>query len=390
MIPLNKDTFFKEKEAIDGLCDYLRQSDKFSMGSQCREFETQFAKYQGRQYGVCFNSGASANLCLLQSLLNLGWLQRGENVGFSGLTWSTNVMPLFQFGFTPVPVDCSPDYINVTARDLEDRLKDQPLGCLFITNALGFTGDLDKIRDLCGERGIILLEDNCESLGTELPSGKAGNFGLAATFSFYVAHHLSTIEGGMICTDDDELYEMLVICRANGWDRNLDPAAQERWREKYGVASEFESKYTFYDLAFNLRPTEITGFLGLHQLKHIDENVANREKNYLAIERGFLANDELKTLEHGHITKLSSFAVPVICASPQLRGKYLARFQQADVEVRPMIAGNICKQPFYRKYAGRQYDLPGTDFISQAGFYCGNYPELTEEEIQVIVGCLSK
>lgn len=390
MIPLNKDTFFKEKEAIDGLCDYLRRSDKFSMGAKCREFEQKFAQYQGRKYGVCFNSGASANLCLLQSLLNLGRLQRGQHVGFSGLTWSTNVMPLFQFGLVPVPVDCSPDYINLTARDLEDRLREQPLKCLFITNALGFTGDLDKIRDLCGERGILLLEDNCESLGTELSSGKAGNFGLAATFSFYVAHHLSTIEGGMLCTDDDELYEMLVISRANGWDRNLDPAAQKRWRDKYGVASEFESKYTFYDLAYNLRPTEITGFLGLHQLGHIQENVDRREKNYLAIERAFLANDELKALKHGHIRKLSSFAVPMICARPDLREKYLARFLEADVEVRPMIAGNICRQPFYRKYAGRQYDLPGTDFISQAGFYCGNYPELTEEDIQVIVGCLSK
>ncbi|MCB2190558.1 MAG: DegT/DnrJ/EryC1/StrS aminotransferase family protein [Deltaproteobacteria bacterium] len=388
MIPLNRASFFKEKEAIDGLCEYLRGSDKFSMGSKCREFENRFARFQGRKYGVCFNSGASANLCLLQSLLNLGRLQRGDAVGFSGLTWSTNVMPLFQFGFTPIPVDCSPEFINVSSRDLERRLEDQTLKCLFITNALGFTGDLDRIRDICAKRDILLLEDNCESLGTELPSGKAGNFGLAATFSFYVAHHMSTIEGGMACTDDQELYEMLVISRANGWDRNLDPAVQQRWREKYGVPSEFESKYTFYDLAFNLRPTEITGVLGLHQLKHLEENVDLREKNYLAIERAFLANDELKALDHGHITKLSSFAVPIVCASPQLRAKYLARFQEADVEVRPMIAGNICEQPFYLKYADCKYDLPGTDFISQSGFYCGNYPELTERDIQIIVGCL--
>ena len=390
MIPLNKDTFFKEKEAIDLLCEYLRASDKFSMGPQCREFEIQFAAYQSRKHGVCFNSGASANLCLLQAMVNLGRLRRGQAVGFSGLTWSTNVMPLFQFGFIPVPVDCSPDYLNVTARDLEARLGDEPFSCLFLTNALGFTGDLERIRDICNQKDIILLEDNCESLGTELPAGKAGNFGLAATFSFYVAHHMSTIEGGMICTDDDELYEMLVICRANGWDRNLDPTIQQRWRDKHGVPSEFESKYTFYDLAYNLRPTEITGVLGLHQLRYIDENVDLREKNYLAIEQAFLANDELKALEHGHINKLSSFALPVICASPQLRIKYIEKFREADVEVRPMIAGNICDQPFYRKYARRQYDLPGTDFISNAGFYCGNYPELTEEEIQILVESLNK
>ncbi|MBU1274025.1 MAG: DegT/DnrJ/EryC1/StrS family aminotransferase [Proteobacteria bacterium] len=390
MIPLNKYTFFKEKEAIEGLCQFLNRSDKFSMGVNCREFEKQFAQYQGRKFGVLFNSGASANLCLLQALLNLGWLKTGAAVGFSALTWSTNVMPLFQFGFTPIPVDCSPDYLNVTSQTLRDRLKDRQLQCMFITNALGFTGDLDKIRDMCQDDGIILLEDNCESLGTELHSGKAGNFGLASTFSFYVAHHLSTIEGGMICTDSDELYEMLVISRANGWDRNLDPAAQKRWRDKYGVVSEFESKYTFYDLAYNLRPTEITGFLGMQQLKHIDENIDNREKIYLAIEREFIANDELKVLKRKHIAKLSSFAIPVICARAELREKYLARFVEAGVEVRPMIAGNICRQPFYRKYAGQEYDLAGTDFISQAGFYCGSDPELTPEEIQVIRGCLRK
>ena len=287
-------------------------------------------------------------------------------------------------------MDCSPRYINITSRELLERLNSQTLNCLFITNALGFTGDLDKIRDLCRERDILLLEDNCESLGTELPAGKAGNFGLAGTFSFYVAHHMSTIEGGMICTDDDELHEMLVISRANGWDRNLDPEAQKRWRDKYGIASEFEAKYAFYDLGYNLRPTEITGFLGVHQLGHLDENVDIREKNYLAIERAFLANDELMALEHGHLSTLSSFALPIICARPELREKYLSRFMAADVEVRPMIAGNICNQPFYRKYAGADYPLPGTDFISKAGFYCGNYPELTEEDIQVITDCLGK
>lgn len=390
MIPLNKCTFFREKEAIDGLRVFLSETDKFSMGVNCLAFENEFARYQGRKYGVLFNSGGSANLCLLQALLNLGWLKSGAAVGFSALTWSTNVMPLFQFGFTPVPVDCSPDYLNVTSQTLRDRLEDRQLQCMFITNALGFTGDLEEIRALCQDEGIILLEDNCESLGTELPAGKAGNFGLASTFSFYVAHHLSTIEGGMICTDSDDLYEMLVISRANGWDRNLDPAAQKRWRDKYGVASEFESKYTFYDLAYNLRPTEITGFLGLHQLKHIDENVDNREKNYLVAEREFIDNEELKVLNRRHITKLSSFAIPVICSMPELREKYLAKFVDAGVEVRPMIAGNICRQPFYRKYAGQENDLPGTDFISQAGFYCGNYPELTPEDIQVIAGCLRK
>ncbi|WP_371079300.1 DegT/DnrJ/EryC1/StrS family aminotransferase, partial [Salmonella enterica] len=152
----------------------------------------------------------------------------------------------------------------VMSSNLLERLEQTELNAFFITNVLGFTGDLDKIRDICNERNIILIEDNCESLGTQLPMGKAGNFSLASTFSFFVAHHMSTIEGGMICTDDDELAEMLKIVRANGWDRNLSSKQQLKWRKKYNIQSEFEAKYTFYDLGFNMRPTEITGFLGLY------------------------------------------------------------------------------------------------------------------------------
>ena len=151
---------------------------------------------------------------------------------------------------------------------------------------LGFVGDLDKIKKVCEERDIILIEDNCESLGTQLPSGKAGNFGLGASFSFFVAHHMSTIEGGMVCTNDEEFAEMLRIVRANGWDRNLSASQQIKWRKKYNITSEFEAKYTFYDLAFNVRPTEITGFLGLFQLQFLDGNIKTREENYLRLEKG--------------------------------------------------------------------------------------------------------
>jgi len=389
MIPLMKNAFLNEFETKKALAEFILRTDKFSMGEQCAEFEKAFATYQKRSFAILFNSGGSANLALLQALRNLGYLKNGDTVGFSALTWSTNVMPIIQIGLVPVVIDCDPETLNIMSTHLEKRLKEENLKALFITNALGFCGDLDKIQKICKEQGIILLEDNCESLGTELTAGdKTGNYSRASTFSFFVAHHMSTIEGGMICTDDSELAEMLIIVRANGWDRNLMATQQNKWRTTHGIKSEFDAKYTFYDLGYNFRPTEITGFLGLNQLQFLEKNIDIRENNYLQIERTVKMNPDLLLLRHNHIKKLSSFAMPLVCKTPELRERYLAQFSGAGIEIRPMIAGNIQKQPFYSKYCKKSYALPGADFLHQCSFYCGNYPELTEKDLETIISCL--
>lgn len=390
MIPLMKRTFLNEHETKKELAKFILRAGKLSMGEQCAKFEEEFAAFQGRKEAILFNSGSSANLALLQTLKNLGRLADGDKVGFSALTWSTNLMPVIQLGLHPVPIDCEPATLNVMSYNLEERLKDTRIQAFFTTNALGFAGDLDAIRQICNEKNIILLEDNCEALGTELPAGKTGSFGEMASFSFFVAHHMSTIEGGMVCTDDEEFAEMLTIVRANGWDRNLNSAQQQKWRKKHNIHSEFYAKYTFYDLAYNLRPTEITGFLGRYQLKFLKDNIAVREKNYVRLESVVKANPDLVDLDRSHISLLSSFAFPVLCRSSEIRGKYFAQFAGAGVEIRPMIAGNIRNQPFYRKYVSDSYELPGADKIHECSFYCGNYPELTETDIQMLCSCLSK
>ena len=390
MIPLMKSAFFKEYETRKALSEFILQAGKLSMGERCAEFEKAFAKRQGRSQAILFNSGGSANLALIQGLRNLGTLGQGEKVGFSALTWSTNVMPILQMGLTPVPVDCEPSTLNVTSGTLAERIRTSDLKAFFITNALGFAGDLDMIRDLCVDSAIVLLEDNCEALGTELPAGRTGNFGLASTFSFFVAHHMSTIEGGMVATDDDDLADMLRIVRANGWDRNLSAVKQLKWRKRFNVPNELQAKYTFYDLGFNFRPTEITGFLGTQQMRFLEENIRIRERNHLQIEKIVVGNDELIPIRHDHISRLSPFALPVLCRDERLKEHYLNQFSGAGIEVRPIIAGNIQNQPFYRRYVADRYDLPGTAFVDRCGFYCGNYPELTESDIDVICGCLFK
>jgi CDP-6-deoxy-D-xylo-4-hexulose-3-dehydrase len=175
MIPLMKNAFLNEADTRKALADFLARPGQLSMGDKCLEFEREFAKAQGRRHCVLFNSGASANLALLQALKNLGRLKDGARVGFSALTWSTNVMPIIQLGMKPVPVDCRPETLNCMSGDLLETLKKVKLDAFFITNALGFCGDLGEIRRLCEKNGIILIEDNCESLGTVLPEGKAGN-----------------------------------------------------------------------------------------------------------------------------------------------------------------------------------------------------------------------
>lgn len=384
-----KYAFSNEEETRKKLAEFIISAQRLSMDEECAKFEKNFAVYQGQKEAIFFNSGGSANLAMFQALKNMGLLKNGDKIGFSALTWSTNLMPIIQLGMEPVAIDCDPETLNVMSGTLKKRLEETELQALFITNVLGLAGDLDEIRKVCREKKIMLLEDNCESLGTELKKGgKTGTFGEMASFSFFVAHHMSTVEGGMICTDNCEYAEMLRIVRANGWDRNLSPERQKKWREKYKVDSEFEAKYTFFDLGFNLRPNEMTGFLGNSQLKYLPENVLKRQSNYLLLEKAVMSNPELMTLKHDNIKVLSNFAFPVMCRSNELRRKYISIFEKAGVETRPVIAGNIQKQPFYKKYVSRNYELPGADIVHDCGFYCGNCPEMSDDDLSVIASCI--
>ncbi len=178
---------------------------------KCELFEKNFAKWQKRKYCVFLNSGSSANLAIIQALLNLRKIKKGDKVGFSALTWSTNVMPLIQLGLQPIPIDIELETLNVSSELVGKIIKKHKIKMLFLTNLLGFCSDIDKIRSICDKSKVILIEDNCEALGTLYKGTKLGNYGLASTFSFYVGHHMSTIEGGAVCTDSERLANMLTL-----------------------------------------------------------------------------------------------------------------------------------------------------------------------------------
>lgn len=385
MIKLIKSAFFNEAQTRTALSRFILEAPAFSMGEQCRQFELAFANAQDRKFAVFVGSGSAANLVLIQALLNLGRLGRGDVVGVSTLTWSTNIMPLLQLGLKPWPVDCSLSTLNISPEQLKPELG--KLRALFLTNVLGFSDKIDQISGLCREAGVVLLEDNCESLGSRVAGKLLGNFGAASTFSFYIGHHMSTIEGGMVCTDDPELAEMLVMVRAHGWDRNLPPEAQKRLRAKFHI-NDFFDKYTFYDLAVNARPNEINGFIGSQQISYLPEIISARATNFKEFQAAAADNNDILPLSLEHMDVVSNFAMPLVFRDEAAFKRYQGVFHSRDVEIRPIIAGDITRQPFYRKYVSESRAFPNAAQIHSQGLYFGNNPDMTGEEKEVLTDIL--
>lgn len=393
MIKLIKSTFYKEKETKNKLIKFIRNARMLSIGDECRKFEKRFAEYQDRKFCVFVNSGSSANLALIQALLNLGKIKKNDKVGFSALTWSTNAMPLIQLGLKAVPIDIELETLNVSSKTLLASLKKYSIKMLFLTNLLGFCSDIDEIKKICDERKIILIEDNCESLGTIYKGKKLGNFGLASTFSFYVGHHMSTVEGGAICTNNNSLETMLQLVRAHGWDRNLTEKKQLKIRNKYKVNSSFYSRYTFYDLGYNLRTTEINGFIGNVQLNYLDEIIKKRRNNFFSLALPIYSQSEkYYKIKYDHIDYLSNFAFPVICKSQKIRDELVNKCKNI-IEIRPIVGGDMTLQPFYKKYMPdfvNEIKNSNAKLVHEQGLYFGNNPELTKTEIKKIIKIFSK
>lgn len=200
---------------------------------------------------------------------------------------------------------------------------------------------------------------------------------------------MSTIEGGMICTDDLELATMLRIVRAHGWDRNLAIEEQKKVQEKHKINSQFYSRYTFYDLGYNLRPTEINGFLGNKQLNYLDEIIDKREKNFLKFSKIY-KNPKYYSLKTEHLDKISNFAVPIICKDKNTRDELIKKVD-GKIEIRPIVGGNMVNQPFFDKYINDDFNETNVNanLIHQNGFYFGNNPELTQKEIKLIIDLLT-
>lgn len=388
MIKLVSSTFVNERETKEALCDFIMKSDKLSMGEQCALFEKNFANWQQSRFSILVNSGSSANLLLVQAMLNSGRWQPGDRIGVSAVTWSTNVMPVIQLGLVPVLIDVDLNSLNITPASLARAHETHPLKGLFITNCLGLCPDLPQISEYCAENAIDLIEDNCESMGSVVAGKKSGNFGLGSTFSLFVGHHMSAIEGGIVCTDDEDFYHHLCIARAHGWTRNLPEKKKTALMVEHGI-DDFYSPYFFVENGFNLRPTEIIGFLGNNQLPYLDMIISERQNNYAFAKTLFEARTDILQPKDDGMDIVSSFAIPLLCRTSETKATLLDRCEKLKIETRPMIAGSIALQPFMSRHQWEHAGLDNATVIHQNYFYIGNHESFAEPEYKALQDLLA-
>lgn len=371
-IKLVKDTITHED--IDKLCNWLSSYPKLTKGPLTENFEKQWAEWQGTKYSVFLNSGSSANLAMIYALKISNKLKNNKIV-LPCVSWVTTVSPSIQFDMEPILCDTDPETLGLDIDCLEKICKEQNPACIMLVHVLGIPNKIKEIQQLCKKYDIILLEDSCESVGSIVDNKKTGTFGLMSSFSTYYGHHFSTIEGGFVCTDDFCLYEILKSIRSHGWSRDLSDATKQNLQKEHNI-DDFKNLYTFYYPGFNLRATDVQAFLGLNQLKNLDDRNNKRYKNLLQYDK-LIQNSYWKYKPIGFI---SNFAYPII---HPLKDKLANALINNGVECRPLICGSMSRQPFfYKKYGFKMY--PFSDIVHDYGLYLPNNPDMTEYEIEYV------
>tara|TARA_R110001592_G_scaffold169364_2_gene405873 strand:- start:326 stop:1480 length:1155 start_codon:yes stop_codon:yes gene_type:complete len=373
-ITLVKDTI--DNNDIDRLVDWLKTYPRLTKGPVTLELEQKYSNWLGRKYSVFCNSGSSANLLMLSVLQQGGYLKNNKIV-VPSVAWATDLAPVMQLGLKPILCDSNKRDLSADLIHLEKIFKEESPSAVIFVSVLGLVPEMDKLLRLCDKYDVILLEDTCESMGSEYRDTKLGTFGKMSSFSTFFGHHISTIEGGFVSTDDKDLYDLLVSIRAHGWDRDLDTEKQIELQQDWDVST-FNSLYTFYYQGFNVRATDLQAYIGLTQIDKLDDWGGKRYSNYLKYQE-LIKNYYWKpNVELNDFT--SNFAYPIIHPN---RDEIVEQLEINDVEVRPMICGSMGTQPFYVKEYGR-LELPNVTEIDKYGFYVPNNPHLTAEEIEYI------
>ena len=260
------------------LSEWMLAGNRLTKSIETAKFEQQFSDWIGSRYSLFVNSGSSANLLMIYALRELSRLRSNRAIA-PAVSWVTTVSPLLQFSFDTVLCDCDSENLGLDINHLEELIRKHKPSLLILVHVLGHANSMDEIRYLCDRHGIILLEDTCEALGSRHKEEKLGTMGTAGSFSFYYGHHISTIEGGMVVTDDYELYQTMLSLRSHGWSRDLDPARRKQLTDFYQV-DEFQNLYTFYNAGFNFRSTDLQARLGQMQLLKLNEIIKVREENF--------------------------------------------------------------------------------------------------------------
>jgi len=358
----------EEIDAIQRVVD----SNRFTMGDNVKEMERKFAEYFGVRHAVMVNSGSSANLAAVAALFfkRDNPLKRGDEVIVPAVSWSTTYHPLQQYGLKLRFVDIELDSLNIDVSRLEEALTPATRMILAVS-ILGNPAALDVMRAFADRHGLYFFEDNCESMDAELGGRKTGTFGDLNTFSFFFSHHISTMEGGMVATDDEELCHLVRAMRAHGWTRDLPPDSplfEPR-------SDDFFEAYRFILPGYNLRPLELSGAIGLEQLKKLPGFTVQRRKNLATLQRLFAGDDRfIIPRENG---KSSAFCFPIILnpkRNPD-RARIIAALKEADIGYRIITGGNFLRHDVIKYY---DYTTVGpmtnADIAHDYGFFVGNHP----------------
>jgi len=380
--PLAASTWGDEERqaAIDVL-----DSGHTTMGPKVREFEEKFAEHFGARYAVMSNSGSSANLLAVAALFftREAKLKRGMTAIVPAVSWATTYYPLAQYGLKLRFVDIDPETLNFDLTALAGAIDDD-VGVIFAVNLLGNPNDYAAIKALIGDRPITLLEDNCESMGATLGGRSTGTFGAIGTYSTFFSHHMSTMEGGLSVTDDEELYQLMLSLRAHGWTRNLPWPNHLVEKDQ---RSEFYELFRFILPGYNLRPLEMSGAIGIEQLKRLPGFIEQRRANAARFQELFGDIKGLRIQKEIGESSWFGFSMVLTPDASISRDAVLARLKSEGVETRPIVAGN-----FYRNPVIQHLDyhpdprLPNADEIHDRGFYIGNHHWDVRPELERLRG----
>lgn len=364
----------KEIQAINSVIE----KDTYTMGSDVKKFEDDFSKFVNSKYAVMVNSGSSANLIAVAAMFYTKnpKLKRGDEVIVPAVSWSTTYFPLQQYGLKLKFVDVDIHSLNFDLEQLKSAVTDTTKMILAV-NLLGNPNDFDLINDIIGSRDIILMEDNCESMGAEFKGKQTGTFGLVGTFSTFFSHHMATMEGGLIVTDDEEMYHIMLCLRAHGWTRHLPK--ENKVSPKSDNA--FEESFRFILPGYNVRPVEMSGAIGIEQLKKLPAFLEQRRKNAELFISIFKDNKDFYIQKDIDNSSWFGFSFIIKPESKLKRLDIVKKFEENNIDCRPIVTGDFTKNEVLKYFDYELFgEMSNAQYLDKNGFFVGNHQlDLTQE-----------
>lgn len=368
------------KEEVSAIRRVIKSGIYTYKGKYVKEFEKKFASFFGTKYGIMANSGSSANLLAIAALFykKIKPIKRGDEAIVPALAWSTTYHPLQQYGLKIRLVDIDIETLNCKAEEIIKAVT-KKTKLIVAVSILGNPVELKKLRDFCHKRSIYLMEDNCESMGAKINNKYTGTYGIVNTFSTFFSHHISTIEGGLVLTNDREIYELMLSLRSHGWTRDNSLSF------KYKKFQSTYEDYCFVLPGYNLRPNNIYAAVGLEQLKKLNKFIKIRKQNHALFTKLF--KDDKRFILQKLNGYASSFAFTFIFKKKYLSQKkeILNRLKKAGIEFRLITGGSFLKHPVKKFYKYTVYkNTKNTDYVHANGFFVGNHPKSLKIELNLL------